>query len=140
MPAANLRSFALAAGLVAVGLGLYSLSLGGFESVHTLELALKHNIVFQTVGDEIYPPGLHYIGPWASFIKFPKTLQNVECVRGSGRSRESSVKSESRPFYFVPSCTDTRRPNMMSCTHGRRMGCQSRSRSPSSIGCCLITC
>eukprot|EP00928_Gymnodinium_smaydae_P065596 TRINITY_DN486_c0_g1_i1.p1 TRINITY_DN486_c0_g1~~TRINITY_DN486_c0_g1_i1.p1 ORF type:complete len:334 (+),score=46.16 TRINITY_DN486_c0_g1_i1:66-1004(+) len=50
----------------------------GFGSVDPTEMALQYNWVTSTLDSEIIAdPGLRWVGPWNSFLKYPKTLQPI---------------------------------------------------------------
>lgn len=51
----------------------------GFSSIQPTEMALQYNNVLKTVVPvPLVAPGLTYIGPWNSLIKYPKTIRTIE--------------------------------------------------------------
>eukprot|EP00928_Gymnodinium_smaydae_P005843 TRINITY_DN1201_c0_g1_i2.p1 TRINITY_DN1201_c0_g1~~TRINITY_DN1201_c0_g1_i2.p1 ORF type:complete len:331 (-),score=66.91 TRINITY_DN1201_c0_g1_i2:175-1113(-) len=50
----------------------------GLGSVDPTEMALKYNWVTSTMDSEVIAdPGLRWVGPWNSLLKYPKTLQPI---------------------------------------------------------------
>lgn len=50
----------------------------GFGSVQPTEMALKYNWFAKTTNPEvIVDPGMTWVGPWISLLKYPKTIQTI---------------------------------------------------------------
>eukprot|EP00747_Dinoflagellata_sp_TGD_P167642 gnl/TRDRNA2_/TRDRNA2_192381_c0_seq1.p1 gnl/TRDRNA2_/TRDRNA2_192381_c0~~gnl/TRDRNA2_/TRDRNA2_192381_c0_seq1.p1 ORF type:complete len:318 (+),score=60.60 gnl/TRDRNA2_/TRDRNA2_192381_c0_seq1:72-1025(+) len=48
-------------------------------SVAPTEMALRYNSILQTVSPEvIQTPGIQFVGPWASLMRYPKTIQTID--------------------------------------------------------------
>ena len=45
-----------------------------FSKVSVNEYALAYSSWSKSVSEEAYPPGLHFIGPFQSFITYPSTF------------------------------------------------------------------
>lgn len=70
--AANLVGFLIACVFV---LGI----LGSFTSIAPTEMALRYNRIFKSVSPQVYAdPGISIVGPWATMMKYPKTIQTIE--------------------------------------------------------------
>ena len=49
-----------------------------FDSLELNEIGLKYNSFDMSISPMTYTGGLYWVGPFGSFIDFPKTFQNVE--------------------------------------------------------------
>jgi len=53
-----------------------------FSTLHATEWGLNYNQLFENISPDVYDAGLHCIGPWHSFIRFPNTYQNMQFSTG----------------------------------------------------------
>ena len=58
-----------------------------FAKVAVNEYALAYSSWSKSVSTNIYPPGIHFIGPFQSFITYPSTFETFEFSRLSGADR-----------------------------------------------------
>lgn len=59
-------------------IGIVVIIFGGLGSVDPTEMALTYNWVTCTLGQTvIVDPGMIWVGPWKSLIKYPKTIQTI---------------------------------------------------------------
>jgi len=67
------------AGIMTMFIALLALIIiTGFGSVDPTQMALTYNWFFKTVNPVvIVEPGLQWVGPWTSLLKYPKTIQTI---------------------------------------------------------------
>ena len=69
------------AGLVVCGIlviPIIAFIVFGFHSLHATEWGLDYNMITESIHDEPYESGLHFLGLGHKFIKFPNTYQNMQ--------------------------------------------------------------
>lgn len=49
-----------------------------FSTLHATEWGLAYNQLTERVAPDVFDAGLHFIGPFTSFIRFPNTYQNMQ--------------------------------------------------------------
>lgn len=77
--------------LFIVVMGIFALGLvDSWTNISATEMALSYNTWLQTVSPEvIMTPGLKFVGPWNSLIRYPKTAQNLEYLHSMGDQLKS---------------------------------------------------
>lgn len=58
-----------------------------FSKVAVNEYALAYSSWSKSVSKDVYPPGIHFIGPFQSFITYPSTFETFEFSKLNGADR-----------------------------------------------------
>ncbi len=58
-----------------------------FAKVAVNEYALTYSSWSKTVSNNVYPPGIHFIGPFQSFSPYPSTFETFEFSNLNGADR-----------------------------------------------------
>lgn len=95
-------------GCVVVAVALMGFT--GLGSIDPTEMALKYNFVTQQVSPHVLSaPGLTWVGPWNSLLKYPKTIQTITYDSGhrdllDGRTKDGLplVMGLSYQFQLLP--------------------------------------
>ncbi|EGR27141.1 SPFH domain band 7 family protein [Ichthyophthirius multifiliis] len=63
---------------------LFTLLLSSFNSLEVNEYGLDYSSISKSIGKKPYSAGIHFLGVGHSFIKFPKTVLNLEYSNHQG--------------------------------------------------------
>lgn len=66
-----------------------------FDSLEPVQYGMRYNAITKQVDEDVYHGGLHLVGFWSSFIRFPSTVTNIEFSKDR-RSNSRPLKTRTK--------------------------------------------